>query len=49
MADHSTSNQETAMDYAEHEATYAGFIAATKYITAALVVLLILMAAFLIH
>ncbi len=49
MADHSTSNHESAMDYAEHEATYAGFIAATKYITAALVVLLILMAAFLVH
>ena len=49
MADHSTTEHETAMDYAQHEATYVGFITATKYVTAAVVVLLILMAMFLVH
>ena len=39
---------ESAMDYAEHERTYRGFIALSKYGTAAVVILLILMAIFLI-
>lgn len=38
---------ESAMDYAEHDRTYHGFIALTKYGTAAVVILLILMAIFL--
>lgn len=49
MADHSSSEHESAMDYAAHEATYAGFVAGSKYVGGALIVLLILMAAFLVH
>jgi hypothetical protein len=49
MADHSTGEHETAMDYAQHEATYNGFIAATKYVSAAIIVVLLLLAAFLVH
>lgn len=40
-------DNESAMDYAEHERTYAGFIALTKYGTAAVVVILVLMGLFL--
>ena len=40
-------NHDTAMDYAEHDRTYAMFIAMTKYGTAAIIVVLILMALFL--
>lgn len=43
MADH-----ESAMDYSEHERTYAGFLAFTKYGTIAVVVILVLMALFLV-
>lgn len=43
MAEH----HETAMDYAEHERTYAGFLAMTKWGTIAVVVILVLMAIFL--
>lgn len=43
MADH-----DNAMDYAEHERTYAGFIAMTKWGTIGVVVILILMALFLV-
>ncbi len=35
------------MDYDEHNSTYAGFVAGTKYSVIGLVILLILMAAFL--
>jgi hypothetical protein len=49
MADHSTGEHETAMDYAQHEATYAGFVSATKYVGGAIIVVLILMATFLVH
>lgn len=38
---------ESAMDYAEHEKTYAFFVALTKFSTVAIVILLILMAFFL--
>ena len=40
-------NHDTAMDYAEHDRTYALFIAMTKWGTISVVVLLILMALFL--
>jgi len=49
MADHSTTEHETAMDYAQHEATYHGFVTGSKYVGGAIIVLLILMAAFLVH
>ena len=39
---------ESALDYAGHERTYRGLIALSKYGTAAVVILLILMAIFLI-
>lgn len=39
--------KETAMDYKEHEKTYALFLALTKYGIVSLVILLILMAFFL--
>lgn len=40
-------NHDTAMDYAEHDRTYALFIAMTKWGTISVIVLLILMAFFL--
>lgn len=42
-------SNETApeMDYAEHDRTWAGFVAVTKWGTIAIIVLLILMAYFL--
>jgi antitoxin component of MazEF toxin-antitoxin module len=43
MAEH----HETAMDYAEHERTYALFLSLTKWIGGSVIVLLILMAYFL--
>ncbi len=49
MADHSTGEHETAMDYAQHQATYNGFITATKYVSGAIIILLLLMATFLVH
>jgi hypothetical protein len=39
-----TSKGHEAMDYPEHERTYAGFIKATTWGTAAIIVLLIVMA-----
>lgn len=39
---------DNAMDYPEHERTYNGFLAFTKYSTAAIVVILLLMAFFLV-
>lgn len=44
MAENTTA---TAMDYAEHERTYAMFVNFVKYGTGAIVVLLVLMALFL--
>lgn len=41
-------DNESAMDYSEHDRTYAGFLAFTKYGTAAVVVILVLMALFLV-
>lgn len=49
MADHSTTEHETPMDYAQHEATYAGFIKGSKIVGGAIIVLLVLMAVFLVH
>ena len=43
-----TSGGHPAMDYAEHNRTYQGFVAFTKYSIIALVVLLALMAYFLV-
>lgn len=43
-----TSNGHPAMDYAEHERTYNGFIKGTIYCTVALVALLAGMAFFLV-
>lgn len=48
MSDHPTSH-ESSMDYAAHEATYEGFITATKYVSGAVIVLLVLMGFFLVH
>ena len=45
MADQQTDYPE--MDYDEHNATYSGFVAGTKYTVIGLAILLILMAAFL--
>ena len=49
MADHSEVAYTTAdgMDYPAHEATYEGFIKLVKYGTAAVVIILALMAIFL--
>jgi hypothetical protein len=49
MADHSEVTYTTAdgMDYAAHEATYEGFIKLVKYGTAAVVIIVALMAIFL--
>lgn len=44
-----TSNGHPAMDYAEHKRTYAGFIRFTQISVVLLVLLLIGMAAFLVH
>lgn len=41
------SNEENAMDYPQHEKTFALFITMTKYGVAAVVIVLILMAFFL--
>jgi hypothetical protein len=43
-----TSNGHPAMDYAEHQRTYAGFLRITKIVIVALVVLLVGMKIFLI-
>ncbi len=43
-----TSKGHPAMDYAEHEKTYAGFIKVSKYSTVLILVILALMAAFLV-
>jgi hypothetical protein len=43
-----TSGGHEAMDYEEHERTYQGFLAGTKYMTLALACLLIGMAIFLV-
>lgn len=50
MAEHSAVTYSTAdgNDYAAHEQTYEGFIRLVKYGTAAVVVILILMAIFLV-
>ena len=42
-----TSNGHPAMDYAEHQRTFAGFVRGVGYTTAAVVIILILMAMFL--
>jgi len=49
MADHSEMTYTTAdgMDYPAHEATYEGFIKLVKYGTAAVVIIVALMAIFL--
>jgi len=49
MSEHSTTEHESPMDYAQHEGTYHGFVTATKYVGGAIIVLLILMATFLVH
>jgi hypothetical protein len=49
MAEHSTSEHESGMDYAQHLATYNRFITISKYAAGAIAVLLILMATFLVH
>ena len=41
-----TSGGHEAMDYKEHERTYKGFLAGTKYLTIATAILLILLAIF---
>ncbi|MEZ5775123.1 MAG: aa3-type cytochrome c oxidase subunit IV [Hyphomicrobiaceae bacterium] len=41
-----TSNGHSAMDYAEHQRTYSGFIRLVQVSTVALVVLMVLLAAF---
>lgn len=41
-------NEKSGMDYAEHERTYALFLAMTKYGTIIVAVILILMAIFLV-
>lgn len=43
-----TSNGHPAMDYAEHQKTYAGFLKVTKYGTIAVIVLLAGMKIFLV-
>ena len=43
-----TSNGHPAMDYEEHEKTYAGFIKVSKYSTIVILAILALMAAFLV-
>lgn len=50
MADHQTSHAggHPAMDYAEHERTYATFVGLTKWGTIAVCAILVLMAIFLI-
>ena len=50
MADHGEVEYATAdgNDYAEHESTYAMFIALTKWVVVFLVILLLLMAYFLV-
>lgn len=40
--------QHSAMDYAEHERTYEGFLALTKWVVIGCVVILALMAFFLV-
>ena len=42
-----TSQGHEAMDYGEHERTYAGFVKAAIYCTAGVLLLLVLMAIFL--
>ena len=42
-----TSQGHEAMDYKEHERTYVGFVKATVWGTAAVILLLVLMAIFL--
>jgi hypothetical protein len=42
-----TSKGNPAMNYREHEKTYAGFVQASKYIALGIVALLVLMAIFL--
>jgi hypothetical protein len=49
MSEQSTTEHETTMDYAQHEATYHGFVTGTKWVGGAIIILLILMAAFLVH
>ena len=44
MADMQVSDGHPAMDYAEHERTYRGFLTMTKWSTIALVLLMIFMA-----
>jgi hypothetical protein len=41
-------NHDSAMDYAEHERTYAMFMTLTKWGTISVVVILVLMAIFLV-
>lgn len=43
-----TSGGHEAMDYEEHERTYQGFLAGTKYLTLAIIILLAGMAIFLV-
>lgn len=49
MSEHSTPQHNTDADFAAHEAMYARFISASKYVGAAIIVLLILLATFLVH
>ncbi len=42
-----TTGGSPAMDYNEHNRTYAGFIKGTKYLTIAVILTLVLMAIFL--
>jgi Ni,Fe-hydrogenase I cytochrome b subunit len=50
MADHGALEQDTALgnDYAQHEATYLGFVRLIKWVVAGSVIVLVLMAFFLV-
>lgn len=45
---HAVTTGHTAMDYAEHERTYRGFLTLSKWVIIHIVVILILMAYFLV-
>ncbi len=47
MADNHTHNTESAMDYKEHDKTYALFLGMVKYGSIAVTLILVLMALFL--
>jgi hypothetical protein len=48
MAEHSTDHNADT-DFAAHQATYAGFVNASKYVGGGIIVLLILLATFLVR